>query len=57
MALPVERCEYKPYEYQTYSTNFILNNKAAGLFLEPGLGKTVITLTAIWALLYDYFDA
>ena len=57
MALPVTRCEYQPYEYQTFSTNFILNHKAAGLFLEPGLGKTVITLTAILALLYDYFDA
>lgn len=57
MALPVKRCEYQPYEYQTFSTNFILNHKAAGLFLEPGLGKTVITLTAILALLYDYFDA
>ncbi|WP_195510012.1 SNF2-related protein [Clostridium tyrobutyricum] len=32
-------------------------DKAAGLFLEPGLGKTVITLTAIWSLLYDYFEA
>jgi SNF2 family DNA or RNA helicase len=57
MELPVKRCEYQPYEYQTFSTDFILNHKAAGLFLEPGLGKTVITLTSISALLYDYFDA
>jgi superfamily II DNA or RNA helicase len=56
MELPVKRCEYQPYEYQTFSTDFILNHKAAGLFLEPGLGKTVITLTSISALLYDYFD-
>ena len=49
--------KYQPHDYQNYSTEFILNHKAAGLFLEPGLGKTVITLTAIQALLYDYFDA
>ncbi|MDF2672436.1 MAG: helicase [Clostridiales bacterium] len=48
--------EYKPHEYQAYSTDFILNHRAAGLFLEPGLGKTIITLTAIWLLLYDYFE-
>lgn len=57
MPLKEERCEYHPHEYQTYSTEFILTHKAAGLFLEPGLGKTVIALTAVWRLLYDYFDA
>lgn len=49
--------EYQPHPYQVYSTDFILQHKEAGLFLEPGLGKTVISLTAIWMLLYDYFDA
>lgn len=49
--------EYQPHPYQVYSTDFILLHKEAGLFLEPGLGKTVISLTAIWLLLYDYFDA
>ena len=51
------RTEYKPHEYQRFSTEFIINNRKVGLFLEPGLGKTVITLTAINELLYDYFDA
>lgn len=51
------RTEYKPHEYQRFSTEFIINNREVGLFLEPGLGKTVITLTAINELLYDYFDA
>jgi SNF2 family DNA or RNA helicase len=32
------------------------SRKACGLFLEPGLGKTVITLSAIWDLMFDYFD-
>jgi len=48
--------EYKPHEYQAFSTDFILKNKAAGLFLECGLGKSVIALTAVWLLLYDYFE-
>lgn len=51
------KSEYQPHPYQDYSTDFILQHKEAGLFLEPGLGKTVISLTAIWMLLYDYFDA
>jgi SNF2 family DNA or RNA helicase len=49
--------EYKPHEYQVYSTEFILKNKAAGLFLEQGLGKTVITLSAVLLQLYDYFES
>lgn len=39
--------EYKPWPYQAFSTNHILENKAAGLLLDMGLGKTVSTLTAI----------
>ncbi|RMD03221.1 DEAD/DEAH box helicase [Clostridium autoethanogenum] len=48
--------EYKPHEYQAFSTDFILNHRSAGLFLECGLGKSVIALTAVWLLLYDYFE-
>lgn len=47
---------YKPHDYQEYATNFILSHPACGLLLDMGLGKTVITLTALWALLLDYFD-
>ena len=47
---------YKPYAYQEYAENFILKNYGAGLFLDMGLGKTVITLTALEKLLRDYFD-
>ena len=39
--------EYKPYEYQEYATRFIEENDVAAIFLECGLGKSVITLTAI----------
>lgn len=47
---------YKPHDYQEYATSFILSHPACGLLLDMGLGKTVITLTALWALLLDYFD-
>lgn len=42
---------YNPYEYQEYATRFIEKHDAAAIFLECGLGKSVITLTAIKHLL------
>ncbi len=48
--------KYKPHEYQTYATNFILNNPIVAILLEMGLGKSVITLTAINDLLFDSFE-
>lgn len=48
--------DYRPHAYQEYATNKIIEQPAAGLFLEMGLGKTVITLTAIDDLLHDYYD-
>jgi len=39
--------KYNPYEYQQYATRFIEQNEVAAIFLECGLGKSVITLTAI----------
>ena len=48
--------KYSPHNYQTYSTNFILNNPISAIFLECGLGKSVISLTAINDLMLDYFD-
>lgn len=38
---------YEPYAHQRYCTNRIIDDVAIGLFLDMGLGKTVITLTAI----------
>lgn len=43
--------KYKPYKYQTYATEFIKAKDEAAIFLSMGLGKTVITLTAIKDLL------
>lgn len=48
--------KYAPHNYQIYSTNFILNNPISAIFLECGLGKSVISLTAINDLMLDYFD-
>lgn len=48
--------KYAPHEYQKYSTGFIIKHAECGLFLDMGCGKSIITLTAIWELLYDYFE-
>ena len=44
------------HEYQKYSAAFIVSHPAAALLLDCGLGKTVITLTALDELLFDRFD-
>lgn len=46
--------EYKPYPYQTHAERFILEHPACGLFLSMGLGKTVITLSAVKKLIEDF---
>lgn len=48
--------KYVPHDYQKYAEEFIINNTACALMLDMGLGKTVITLTVIWILLFDYFE-
>lgn len=48
--------KYVPHEYQKYAQDFIINNSACALLLDMGLGKTVITLTSLWLLLFDYFE-
>lgn len=47
--------KYKPHDYQRYASEFIIKNPYCGLILDMGLGKTVITLSALWELLLDYF--
>lgn len=48
--------EFKPYPYQQYCIDSIVYNRAVGLFLDMGLGKTVITLTAIHDLRYNRWE-
>ena len=47
--------KYKPHEYQNYATEFILSHPISAVFLEMGLGKSVITLSAIFDLCLDSF--
>lgn len=44
--------QFKPWNYQQYSINHIIDHKASGLFLDMGMGKTVSTLTAIDNLIF-----
>lgn len=44
------------HEYQHYSASFIVEHPTSGLFLDCGLGKTVITLTALEELMFDRFE-
>jgi SNF2 family DNA or RNA helicase len=45
---------YVPHDYQKRATEMIKSLPACGLFLDMGLGKTVITLTAIRDLWEDF---
>lgn len=47
--------KYKPHNYQAFATNFILEHPVAAVFLDMGLGKSVITLSAIFELCLDSF--
>lgn len=44
---------WKPHKYQEKAIKHLLERSAAGLFLDPGLGKTSITLGAIKILLRE----
>lgn len=47
--------EFKPHDYQRYCINRLINEPVLGLFLDMGLGKTVITLTAVNDLRFNRF--
>lgn len=42
--------DFVPHEYQSKAIKHVLSTQHGGLFLDPGLGKTVITLSAIKVL-------
>ena len=48
---------FKPHDYQTYAIDYIEEHPIAAVLLDMGLGKTVISLTAIADLLFDSFLA
>lgn len=48
---------FEPHKYQEYAIEKITQEPIVGLFLEMGLGKTVITLTALDQLKFDSFES
>lgn len=47
--------KFTPHNYQQYGIDRIINEDMLGLFLDMGLGKTSITLTAVEVLKYKMF--
>ncbi|MES1045308.1 DEAD/DEAH box helicase [Heyndrickxia oleronia] len=47
--------KFIPHSYQRYCIDRVLTTPALGLLLDMGLGKTVITLTAVMDLKYNRF--
>ncbi len=48
---------FEPHEYQQFAIQYIKEHPIAAVLLDMGLGKTVISLTAIADLLFDSFEA
>lgn len=48
--------KFVPHEYQRFAIEKIIELPETGLLMDMGLGKTVITLTAINSLMYDMFE-
>lgn len=46
----------KLHDYQEYAVKFIEEHPVSALLLDMGLGKTIITLTAINNLMFDMFE-
>lgn len=47
--------EFQPHNYQKYCIDRMVNDDKLGLMLDMGLGKTIITLTAIADLKFNRF--
>lgn len=48
--------QYQPHDYQEYATRFIVEHPVAAVLLQMGLGKSVITLSAIQELAFERFE-
>lgn len=48
--------KYNPHEYQKFAVKFIKENPIAAVFLDMGMGKSSIALTAVEELMYDSFE-
>ena len=49
--------KYQPHDYQKYAIEWIVEHPVSAVFLDMGLGKTSITLTALQQLLFDRFES
>ena len=48
--------KYTPHKYQAEAIEFLQNNPRSALFLDMGLGKTVISMTVLNRMLYEDFS-
>lgn len=48
--------KFTPHNYQRYCISRIIQDRALALFLDMGLGKTAITLTAVNDLIFNRFQ-
>ena len=48
--------QFKAHDYQKRAIDLVVKLPKIGLFLDMGLGKTVITMTAVQELMYDRFE-
>ena len=48
--------KFKPHNYQKYCIDKVISTEKVGLLLDMGLGKTIITLTAIDELKLNMFE-
>ena len=48
--------DFKPHDYQNYAIEYIKEKPITAVFLSMGLGKTIISLTAIADLMFDSFE-
>ena len=46
---------YEPHDYQRYATNYLLSHPIAALLIQMGLGKSVMAMSAVVDLLFDFF--
>lgn len=47
---------FNPHDYQDYAISYIEKHPVAVVLLDMGLGKTIISLTAVYDLLFDSFE-
>ena len=48
--------KFIPHEYQKFAIEYIINHNISALLLDMGLGKTIITLTALDELIRNRFE-